>query len=81
MYSSYSNGTSCLKHEITEMLAVENICKFGELILDSPNFSLSMFYKSVKLISHYPVDCPVVLLSSKFFLNLDGLLSERGNYS
>ena len=27
-----------------------------KLIFDLPNFSLPMFYKSVKLISHYPFD-------------------------
>ena len=38
------------------MLAVEDIGKFGELIFNSSNCSLPMFYKSVKLISHDSVD-------------------------
>ena len=38
------------------MFVVENIGEFGELIFDSPNFSLPMFYKSIKLISHDPFD-------------------------
>ena len=32
-----------------------NIGEFDELIFDSPNFSLPMFYKTVKLISYDPV--------------------------
>ena len=38
------------------MLAVANIGEFSESIFDSPNFSLSMFYKSLKFISPDPVD-------------------------
>ena len=35
---------------VSKTLAVKNTGKFGELIFDSPNFSLSMFYKPVNLI-------------------------------
>ena len=38
------------------MLAVENIGEFSKLIFDSPKFPLPMFYKSINLISHDPVD-------------------------
>ena len=38
------------------MLEVENIVEFGKSIFNLPNFSQPMFYKSVKLISHDPVD-------------------------
>ena len=35
---------------------MENISEFDKFILDSPSFSLPLFYKSVKLISHDPVN-------------------------
>ena len=44
------------------MLAVENIGKWN---FDSPKFSLPVFYKSVNLISHDPVD-----LTALFILNM-----------
>lgn len=51
----YAKFMSLKCYHIARNVDSGNIGKFGESIFDSPNVSLPMFHKSVKLISYDPV--------------------------